>query len=488
MTMPNAQSGNHSGGIGAARIFSSRAFHFASITVLSGMLLFFNLHEGGLAGYDDALYAHESRQMLSTGDWWNIRYNGNLNFEYPPMFLWLAALSMSLWGITDFAAKFPSAVAGLLTILAVFFLGRKLRKGLFFAACAAWILMLSQYFLKYSMHAMTDAPYTFFFTAAVLFYVLGVEKPGWVLLTGVAVAAAVLTRSVVGYIPLAVIAVHSVAARQSRFLRSPQFIAAVFLAFLLPSVWYLPQYLAHGEAFFEHHFAFISSKAASEGQFDASKFLWGLAKYPILLLKLYWPWLPFMLIGLWSAAKCAVNRRESSAVLLAVWVFLVVGLFSLAEAKTLRYILPAFPAFALLSAIPIRGWMLRIRNGARSRAGYFILCIVVVGIAVFNRPYPRADEMIRIGSAVETQTPKDERVVFYTRGELLHDRRNQFLWYSNRYCDHLGSLDALDRRLEGNKNRFFVMDRSSYERFVKARDLSTATLMETPNWVFFRKS
>jgi 4-amino-4-deoxy-L-arabinose transferase-like glycosyltransferase len=485
--MPITGAEVNSNTIADRRTFSGHTFHVAVVAVLSGLLLFFNLHEGGLAGYDDALYAHEGREMLSSGDWWNIRYNGGLNFEYPPMFIWMEAASMSLWGVTDFAAKFPSALAGIMTILAVFFLGRKLQGNYFFPICAAWILMLSQYFLKYSMHAMTDVPYAFFFTAAVLLYVMGIEKPGWLLLCGVSIAGAVLTRSVLGYIPCAVIVIHSLAMHRFRLLRSPPFISAILLAFLLPSVWYLSQYFAHGEPFLERHFAFISSKAASGEPFDVYEFLWGLTKYPRLLLKLYWPWLPFMLIGLWSATKCAVRRKKWPAVLLATWVFTVIVLLSAADAKMLRYIMPVFPAFALLSAIPISRWIMRIRHSPYVPAGYFILCILVVGIAVFDRPYPRADEFRRIGSAVEAQTRRNERMLLYTFGELRHDFRNQFLWYSNRYCDHLHDPEALRRELGGGQSRFFVMDRSSYERFVVTQGIKVANLQNTDHWVFFRR-
>ncbi|HZF40556.1 MAG TPA: hypothetical protein VE715_17170 [Blastocatellia bacterium] len=63
-----------------------------TVFILASIILFSHLGQGGLAGYDDAFYAHEGKQMLITGDWWNVRFNGSLNFEYPPMFMWLEAL------------------------------------------------------------------------------------------------------------------------------------------------------------------------------------------------------------------------------------------------------------------------------------------------------------------------------------------------------------------------------------------------------------
>src|SRR5262245_2204634 len=90
-------------------------FHLVLLILLSSLLLFSSLHKGSLSGYDDALFAHEGKQMLATGDWWTVRDNGIPNFELPPLFIWLEALSMKVWGVNDFAAKFPAALAGLLT-------------------------------------------------------------------------------------------------------------------------------------------------------------------------------------------------------------------------------------------------------------------------------------------------------------------------------------------------------------------------------------
>src|SRR5262245_35529806 len=77
-----------------SKLFSTRWFHLLIVVIVSSIILFPKLHKGDLSGYDDALYAHEGKQMLITGDWWNVRFNGDLNFEYPPLFIWLEALSM----------------------------------------------------------------------------------------------------------------------------------------------------------------------------------------------------------------------------------------------------------------------------------------------------------------------------------------------------------------------------------------------------------
>jgi len=125
--------------------------------------------------------------MLLTGDWWSIRFNGYYNYEYPPVFIWLEALSMKVWGISDFAAKFPSALLGLGTIILVFMLTRNLTDQFWLPVISMWIMLFTQYFMKYARHVMTDVPFTFFFLLAIFFYVKGLKQLRYLVLCGVAI-------------------------------------------------------------------------------------------------------------------------------------------------------------------------------------------------------------------------------------------------------------------------------------------------------------
>ncbi len=467
--------------------FSVYRLHIGILFLLSALLLFSNLHFGGLSGNDDALYAHEGEEMLKSGDWWSIRFNGGFHYEYPPMFFWLEALSMSVWGVTDFAAKFPAAVAGTVTIILVFLIGYRFQRNFLYPICAAWILMLTQYYLKYSMHAMTDVPYGCFFTLAILLYDMSMEKPGRIVLCGLAIACTVLIRSVLGFIPWIIIVSHSLFTRRFRFLISPLFLLSLCLSLALPSIWYFSQYSIHGRPFLAQALGVLTSKLSSENRLDLWYFLWDLTKYPRLLLTYYWPWIPFMLIGLGSQIKKALSHKCSSAALLAIWALVVVGLMSLAEVKLLRYIMPAFPVFALLAAVPISEWLMRFRHSPYLRNGYILFSLLVVGIVAFTRPYPRAEEISAIGSAVQAQTEATDRIALYTYGEVRYDYSNQFRWYSKRYWDYLMDPDSLSARLSAKEERFFVVDRFTFQNVVVPSGVEVRKLVESANWIFFKK-
>lgn len=458
------------------------------LLLLSGLLLFSNLHRGELSGYDDALYAHEGEQILLSGDWWNIHYNGEHNFEYPPLFFWLEASSMLVWGVTDFAAKFPVAMLGMLTICTVFFIGKSSDRNELYPFCAAWILMLTQYFLKYSMHVMTDVPYACFFTLAILFYIKGMRRPAFFLLSGTAIAGAILTRSILGFIPLAVIICHSLLVHRFRLFRSTRFVFGIILAVILPAIWYVSQYGLHGKPFLDQSLSVITSKLSSGGETELSSVPGNLIQYPVLLLRLYWPWLPFMIAGLWIEARKAIRYKDHYSILLIIWILFVLAPLSLAEMKILRYIMPIFPAFALLAAAPISEWLSRIRHKRYFLPAYIQLCLLITGIAILSDPIPRAAEIRSIGLAVESHVPTPERFVLYTHGERRHDYRNQFLWYSRRHLVFLLDPSELTQEMEHGGMRYFVVDRSSYEEIVVLSGAQTSKLSETDSWLFFKKN
>jgi len=465
---------------------STHRFHLLIVIVLSSLLLFSNLHKGGLSGYDDAFYAHEGKQMLYTGDWWSIHINGYQNSEYPPMFIWLEAASMTVFGISDFAAKFPSALAGLLTIILVFGIARELSDEFWLPVCAAWILMLSQYFIKYAMHAMTDVPYTLFFTLSLYFYVKGLKRPWYFVLFGVALASAILTRSVLGLIPVGIVIIHLVVIKRYPVLWSRHFVGGLIVAILLPSIWYVSQYRLHGPAFLNDHFSFIFNKVVIDKPSSDGSFLRGLLEYPWLLLRLYWPWLPLMLIGLAMQIKNAVRERDRMATLLILWVLFVIVPLSLVEAKVLRYIMPVFPAFAILSAIPLARWLPAVGKNRYVPLAYAVLCVAVLLIAVFPKPLKRAEEMSRLAPIAEAHSDQSQRVLIYTSGEARHDYITQFLWYADRFCEHLLDPDKLVERLRVSDSTVFIVDKASYERLVKNSGVTIQELGNTENFVCFR--
>jgi 4-amino-4-deoxy-L-arabinose transferase-like glycosyltransferase len=470
-----------------SRLFEDRRLHFCLIAAISLLVLFAKLGQGDLGGYDDAVYAHEGRQMLATGQWWTVYLNGQPDFDKPPMFVWLEALSMMVFGVSDFAARFPSALLGFGAILLIFFIARELTTSYWLPVWAMIVLLTTHAFMRFAMRAMTDVPFTFFFALAILFYLIGLRRRGYFIPCGIAIGFAVLMRSFLGLIPLGMIVAHLVITRRAGILRSKYFVAGTLLAVALPMVWFVSQYQSHGGEFLARHFSFTLDNLPGANGKRGSQFFAGLFQYPIFLLESYWPWLPLMVIGLWTQAKKMVGERDSTGSLLVIWVLGVIAPFCLARFKWLRYILPVFPAFAILSAITLDKWITDHRRRFFLQAAYAVLCLAMLGMA-FNPKYRvRPEEMRRLAPIAEAATNPERRILLYTERAPRDAHLFQIIWYANRYCELLAGADEAIARLKSDPKAALIMDKEIFQKSFSG-DPSVKLLGETEGFVCLAKS
>lgn len=470
-----------------SRLFENRQFHVCLIAAISLLVLFTKLHQGDLGGYDAAVYAHEGKQMLATGQWWTVYLNGQPDFDKPPMFVWLEAISMAVFGVSDFAARFPSALLGLGAILLIYFIARELTNSYWLPVWAMLILLCTQTFMRFAMRAMTDAPFTFFFELAVFLYLVGLRRNKYFILCGLAISFAVLTRSFLGLIPLGVILAHLAVSGRVQLLRSKYFIAGALLAVGLPLVWFISQYQIHGSRFLALHFSFTFDNLPLTNGKRADQFGAGLFQYPLLLLESYWPWLPLMLVGLWTQTKKALKDRDSTSILLVIWVLGVIVPFCFAEFKWLRYILPVFPAFAILSAITLDDWIADHRRRFFLKTAYVVLCLMMLGMA-FNPKYRvRPEEMRRLAPIAEAATSPEHRILLYTERAPRDAHLFQVIWYANRYCELLTNANEAVARLEKEPNAAVIMDKGVFETSIGDVDQSIKILGATERFVCWTK-
>ncbi|MGH9769869.1 MAG: ArnT family glycosyltransferase [Blastocatellia bacterium] len=467
-------------------LFEDRRFHACLIAVMSLLVLFAKLHQGDLGGNDAPVYAHEGKQMLATGQWWTVYLNGQPDFDKPPMFVWLEALSMAIFGVSDFAARFPSALLGFGSILLIYFIARELTTSYWLPLYAMMILFCTHTFMRFAMRAMTDAPFTFFFELAMLFYLIGLRRRGYFVWCGIAISAAVLMRSFLGLIPLGVILAHLTFTGRAYLLRSKYFIAGIMLAVALPLVWFVSQYQLHGGKFLALHFSFTFDNLPLTNGKSAGHFAARLFQYPVLLIESYWPWLPLMIVGLWAQTKKTFEERDPTSSLLVIWVLAVIAPFSLAEFKWLRYILPAFPAFAILSAIPLNDWIAPSRRPVFLKAAYVVLCLVMMGMA-FNPKYRvRPEEMRRLAPVAEAATSPDRRILLYTERAPRDPHLFQIIWYADRYCEFLTSANEAIVKVGKNPDAAVIMDKDVFRASI-AVNQDIEVLGETEGFVCWTK-
>lgn len=472
------------------------SFLFYFVAIWAALVMFSGIRFGDLSGYDDASYAHEAKEMLRSGDVWTLSHNGMADFDKPPLFIWLLALSFKAFGVNDIAAKIPGVVFGWATIMLTFFLVKELYKnehqesdnGEWLAPLAMLCMATTQYFLKYASHAMTDVPFTFFFTLAIYFYIRATKSSAFLLASGIAVGLCMMIRSPIGIFPLAVILVHLTYTRRFRLLFSPYMIGCLAFAIALPATWYIHEYSVFGSVFVERHLANFFAHSASAVPNPAWQVFIGYFEYAFLLAKLYWPWFPFMVYGLIRATGRTLKTRESIEGLLVIWFCVVVISLSLADAKVLRYILPVFPALAMLSAYSLLRLLPQriLPNFAR----FVVLLLAVAATISIGIPnyLLRGEDMSIIAPVSDASTKANEKVVLYTSGQYQWNYLNQLLWYGNRLSIHTKEIRDIRTQLAEKKELVVIMDKKSFWQLKKQADMNIKILVESNNFVCFRAS
>lgn len=329
------------------------------MVLLAGVLFFFRLDGTGLFDADEPAYAGAAREMLETGDWITPRFNERLRFDKPALFYWLIGLSYRAFGISEFAVRCWSALAGVALVLLVAWAGRRwfgeragVRSGLALATCMLTALL--------ARAAVTDMLLALCVTAAVLAALAALGGPagrpgGWVALCWAAMALAVLVKGPIGLlIPALVLGGTALILGEGRLtLRRlvPWWGPVLFLVLALP--WYGLVLAANGRAFIDgflvkHHLSRYTGVVSSH----AGPLVY---YFPVLLVG-FFPWSAFVPRALWGAALVARRRRAGTpadrvVVACGIWAAAVFLFFSLAGTKLPSYLFPAFPALALLVGI-----------------------------------------------------------------------------------------------------------------------------------------
>jgi 4-amino-4-deoxy-L-arabinose transferase-like glycosyltransferase len=452
------------------------------LLLLASLLLFAKLGQGHLANYDDCYYAQKAKEMVESGDWLTPHFAGRARFDNPPLFLWLMAGMFALFGVSDFNAIFLSALSGVLCVGLLHRIALRLVSPSV-AFLSAFVLLATQYFTKYARHAMFDVFLTLLFLIGIYAYLRARGgSPRWYLLLGAACGLGVLTKSVLGFFPLAVAGMHLLWTRSGREDLSPWFLGGVGLAFLVFLPWYVREYALFGERFLGEHLRWLIWERAFEiGNEDQT---WGSRLgYFRDLGRLYWPWLPVAAYGMVREGIGAFRRRDSTARLLLLWFVVVVGVMSLANEKKLWYVMPVFPGLALVCG---RALEPLVRGERRARA--VRLGIVVLGLAAAAVLYltpvrlsrDRQPDLHALALATREVVPEGGRVVNWNCpywGVV-----NLFLYYSDRQLTRPVS-DPDVFRAHMRHGEYGLLPRSEYERVFAGEFV---VVLERGEWLLIR--
>jgi 4-amino-4-deoxy-L-arabinose transferase-like glycosyltransferase len=351
--------------------------------------------ERDLANPDEGRYSEISREMAASGDWLTPRLNGFKYFEKPPLQYWATAAAFQAFGESEYSARLYVIICAFLTLMAAAWTTSHLVSrdaGLL----TALVLMGSPYFTAMGGIVTLDTGLTLYTTLTFCAFLLAQAasdarlRRRWMLAAWAAMALAVLSKGLVGIVfPAAALVLHCVATRDLRIVARLEWLRGLVLFFAIAAPWFVAVSLANPEF---AHFFFIHEHVERFLTTEHRRVAAWWFFLPILFVG-FLPWM-FLLIP----ACVRAWRREAGARefqwrrFLVLWAGFIVLFFSASGSKLPTYILPAFPALAIVIADELD------RRDPRALAQWLAPVALVALLGLFlawNAPDRAQDEWTR---------------------------------------------------------------------------------------------
>jgi 4-amino-4-deoxy-L-arabinose transferase-like glycosyltransferase len=354
-------------------------------------------------GPDEPRYAQIAREMLNRGDLITPTLHGYGWFEKPALLYWVVVSSYKLLGVSEFAARLGSALAGILSILSIALLGWQLERsskgelsGLGFSASI--VLASSVGLIAFSRSTSFDIYITSTLTLTLAAFLASeVEESSsrrkQLLLTifYIGIGLSLLAKGLIGIvIPVLIVGSYLLLQRRWPSIKELGLLWGVPLALLVALTWYGPMTLYHGwkfidDFFIQHHFArYVSNKYKHPQPFYFY--------IPIILL-LQFPWTTFLISSLLNLKEWKLQGSEPITrfrLFALCWTIVPIAFFSLSGSKLPGYILPALPGASLLVGEEIRRYIFaedRHRQLAMKTGQILLLLIGILGMVYFSIKY-----------------------------------------------------------------------------------------------------
>lgn len=308
----------------------------------------------------EVFFAECAREMIATSNFVTPLYHNQPFFDKPILVYWLIIAMFQNFGLSHFAARLPSIIAALGTVLTTVFAGAALferRSGLIAGAMLATSFM----FLSFASLCMSDMLLVLFDSLTLSFFYLGVSSDKrrtlyW-LAAALTMGLAFLTKGPIGVVlPSATAFIYLLIIKQLRTIKLLHIVLGALIVLLVASPWFMAAYQVNGMSAVIYFFVHENLQRFAGSAYDAGRPFW----YVIVSLFLgFAPWslfLPLALIQFISALRNASKSKQpayevkNGSLYLWLWVGISVGFFCFSRGKCDYYTLPAYPAAAILTA------------------------------------------------------------------------------------------------------------------------------------------
>lgn len=344
---------------------------------------------------NEAFYAETPRVMIETGDYISPSFNDKPRFNKPPLTYWIVAASYGVFGVSEWSERLPIVLAAMGLIAAAFVIGRSIL-GTNAGLWAAVVMATLPRFLMHSRRTSIDMFLSLFMGLTLMFFVLAELRPArrklWLCLMYASVGFGFMAKGPVAVVlPGAAFFIYLLIEKRLRDITKmmvPTGIA-IFSAIVVP--WYLLVYQKHG---WDYIVSFILNENISRYTDEG----WGPRRsffYLQTMIGDLFPWSLILLVCfllivfrkrfafLNDAAGDLATTPFAVARLLAIWIAVIVGFYSLSRNQQDQYMMPAYVAAASLVGVLIASFLSdQLKTLAEKASKYAFVFVGVVLIAL----------------------------------------------------------------------------------------------------------
>lgn len=327
------------------------------LALLAGLCFIPFLGNAHLFDWDEINFAEIAREMVVTGQWSEPQIGFAAFTEKPPLFFWLQAASMKIFGVNEFAARFPNAFLGMIVLPFLYQIGKAVRDhklGLLWALTYFGSLLPNLYFKS----GIIDPYFNFFIFLGIYSLFMarpetsnGTSKVWWLITAGIATGLAILTKGPVAILVTGLVIAVLFGLKKFRFPVPFRYLLIwAGITILTTATWFAYNYFQNGSAFIREftirQWDLLTTPDAGQKGF----FLY----HVFVLFFGCFPGSVFMIHGWFYKGECTEKEKEFR-----VWMKVLFGvvlvLFSLVTTKIVHYSSLAYFPLSFIGAWSVYG-------------------------------------------------------------------------------------------------------------------------------------
>ena len=308
------------------------------IAIISAIIFIPFIGNCPLFDWDEVNFAECAREMVVSGNYSQVQLNYRPFWEKPPLFIWLQAASMNIFGVNEFAARFPNAICSIVSLIAIYLIGKKFHSqkfGIIWSLIYASTLLPHLYFKS----GLIDPWFNLFIFLSIYNCLLFLNNPNGkkeiinALLSGLFLGTAVLTKGPAAIVIVGLtLLVYLIWNKQLKLLLSKPFILFAMTTIFVAGSWFLIEWLKGNQHVIQEFIEYQIRLLKTEDSGHSGPFIY---HFVVLLIGCFPSSLLFIASYLNYNTLTPYQKQFRKIFISLFWV--VILLFSLAQTKIVHY-------------------------------------------------------------------------------------------------------------------------------------------------------